>query len=408
MLKKAIGIISLNGIGQSFYGLSLIFIPNFISFENYGIAICILTFVNFCSIIATLGYDNSILYEAVENLKQSCVVVAIIICMLSSFFLATVGFLLKNFLFKVEIANIKIFFILYFLIFFSSCFENVIKKIYIQKGLFFLFGKYIFFNYLLRTLFPFLLIFFFQDWRICVYGDCLSYFISNLYFFISIYKQINLKNLDVLFVIKKHVNYVIFYTPSLILSNVSNASIIQGLNLLFGPALVGQFSFILRILNSPTVLIGRTLGVFFQKALSVAKEQNFIRKTTRKYKLYLGLASCGTHVVFGATLFILNKLCFFNIDDKIKFWPVVPWVMLQFCIVSLSFVFLLHKIGMKYKLYHDLLLLFFLIIFFGINYFQSIEFYECIRNLSFLITLDYVFIYFLIDIYLHKAFPYDL
>ncbi|MFQ6723086.1 MAG: hypothetical protein ACLRFH_01630 [Opitutales bacterium] len=390
---------SLNGLGQVFYALSSLFIVRYLPLEEYGIAACILTFTNFCASIATGRYDIAILYEKNEEKWKACIVVSfIVVCLLSSIF-ACLGFLLQKILFKGVVFYKNFIVLVFFLILGGSSFDLIIRKIYIYKGQFNALSYVLFVNYLLRSLLPFLLLFLWQDWKVCVVGEMLGVNISCAFFWVrqhnNIAKKLSLKNCFE--VLKAYKHYPKYQLPSTIIDNVAFASIVPNLNFLFGSDIAGQFALVYRILLMPLSFFGRIMSDIYQHALRISVQYKQLVKVFYKYTIVLLLIALGIYIPSGIVLFIFYKINFFkSICDCFYLWPIIFLAFFQFIISPLSVALLINKIGVFYKFSYDIIKLVCIATCFFFTYIYRFDHICCVKILSFTLITTYTFYYFLV------------
>ncbi len=400
-----IKLFSLNGLGQVFYALSSLFIVRYLSIEEYGIAVCILTFTNFCASIATGRYDITILYEKNEEKWKACITVSFIVaCLLSSIF-ACLGFCLQKILFKGVVFDNLFIFLMFFLILGSSLFDLIIRKIYIYKGQFNALSYVLFVNYLLRSLLPFLLLFLWQDWKVCVVGEMLGVNISCAFFWVrqhnNIAKKLSLKNCFE--VLKAYKHYPKYQLPSTIIDNVAFASIVPSLNFLFGSGVAGQFALVYRILLMPLSFFGRVISDIYQHALKIATQCKQLVKVFYKYTVILLLIALGIYIPSGIVLFIFYKINFFkSIYDYFYLWPIIFLAFFQFVISPLSAALLINKTGVRYKFIYDTINLVCIGTCFLFTYLCRFDHIYCIKMLSFILITTYTFYYFLVYCYVRN------
>lgn len=399
-----IKLFSLNGCGQILYGLSGLFIIRFISIENYGIVACIFTFTNFCASIATARYDISILYEKDEKTWEDCIVTNFIITFILSIIFTYFGCLFQKIIFKGIKFNSFLCFYLFFLIFGISCFELIIRKIYIRKGKFGELSIILFINYLLRTIFPFILLLLWQDWKVCIIGEftainsvCFYFYLTNR----SIIKNISWKNC--LKILKTYKHYPKYQLPSTVIDSITFASVVPTLNFLFGNSVTGQFSLVYRLLLMPLSLLGRIMSDIYQHRLILAIKCKNLLKTFHKYTIIFLTLSFSIYSSGAFLCFICYKMNFFtDISDYFYLWPIFLLVLFQFVVSPLSNALLVNKKGVRYKFIYDNINFLCVCICFSITYIYSLNCICYIKCLSFSLIITYLFYYFLIYHYVRN------
>ena len=403
MLTQFLQLFSLNGLGQVLYGVSGLVIIKFISIENYGIAACVLAFTNFCSSIATGRYDIPILYEKEENKRQACIKLCYILIPAISAVCSLGGFYLQKFLFKGLVVNLGILFVFFVLIASSSLFELVVRKIYIHKGKFRQLSYLLFTNYLLRSVLPFALLYFWKDWRCCIFGETIAVTISCGIFILKNFDPKMIK-LDVTIIrrtLRDYKHYPKYQLPSTILDNVSFATITPTLNFLFGSSIVGQFALVYRILLIPLSLLGKIIGDFYQHDVSIAIQHKNLLSSLAQYTKIFVLTS-----IFIYAVIFLSVLIFYKFWDSVKeffyLWPVLILALIQFIVSPLSGVLLANEDGVRYKMFYDFFNYILVLLIFCITFLFQFNHYICIKLLACVLVSAYIFYYFIIYYYVRN------
>ena len=406
MLTQFLQLFSLNGIGQVLYGISGLVIVRFISIENYGIAACILAFTSFCSLIATGRYDIPILYEKNENKRQQCVKLCYVLIPTISVVCSLCGFYLQKFLFKGLTVNFGILSVFFILINNSSLFELVIRKIYIHEGKFKQLSYLLFTNYLLRTGLPFVLLYFWKDWRCCILSETISVTISCSIF---ILKNSNLKTINfdlgiLIGTLREYKHYPKYQLPSTILDCVSFASIIPALNFLFGNTIAGQFALGYRVLLIPLSLLGKIIQDFYQHSISIAmRHRNLVKVLSQYTKIFILFS------VLIYSVILLSGLIFYKVGNGFNeffyLWPVLILALVQFIVSPLSGVLLANADGVRYKMFYDFFNYILVLLTFGITFLFQFDHCVCIKLLAYVLISTYL-IYYLLIYYYVRNFRY--
>lgn len=403
MLTQFLQLFSLNGIGQVLYGVSGLVIVKFISIENYGIVACVLAFTSFCSSIATGRYDIPILYEKGESKRQECIKLCYILIPTISVVCSLWGFCLQKFLFKGLVVNFGILLVFFILIVNSSLFELVIRKIYIHEGKFKQLSYLLFTNYLLRSGLPFVLLYFWKDWRCCILSETIAVTISCGIFMLN---NSNLKTIKfdlgmLMRTLREYNHYPKYQLPSTILDNVSFATITPSLNFLFGNTIAGQFALVYRILLIPLSLLGKIIGDFYQHSVSIAIQHKNLLRCLSQYTKVFALTS-----IFIYAIILLGGLIFYKIGNSFKeffyLWPMLILALVQFIVSPLSGVLLANADGVRYKMFYDSFNYIFILLTFGITFLFQFNHYICIKILACVLTGTYIFYYFLIYYYVRN------
>lgn len=403
MLTQFLRLFSLNGIGQVLYGVSGLVIVKFISIENYGIVACVLAFTNFCSLIVTGRYDIPILYEKNENKRQECVKLCYVLIPIISIACSFCGFCLQKILFKGLVVDFGILLVFFILIANSSLFELVIRKIYIHEGKFKQLSYLLFTNYLLRSGLPFVLLYFWEDWRCCILGETIAVTISCGIF---ILKNIELKTIKFDFGVimrtsRDYKHYPKYQLPSTILDSISFTSIIPALNFLFGNTIAGQFALVYRILLIPLSLLGRIIGDFYQHSVSIAiRHKNLIKILSQYAKIFVLFSV----FIYSIILLICLIICRFghNVGVYWYLWPIFILALVQFIVSPLSGVLLANANGVRYKMFYDFFNYIFVLLTFGVTFLFQLNHYVCIKLLAYILIGTYIFYYFLIYYYVRN------
>ena len=403
MLTQFFQLFSLNGIGQVLYGISGLVIVNFISIENYSIIACILAFTNFCSSIATGCYDIPILYAREESKRQECIKLCYVLIPVISVVCGLAGFCLQKFLFKGLVVNFGILLIFFILITNGSLFELVIKKIYIHEGKFKQLSYLLFTNYSLKTCLPFVLLYFWKDWRCCIFGETIAITISCGVF---ILKNIKLKTIKFDFdmirkILRDYQYYPKYQLPSTILNNVPVATIVPSLNFLFGNTIAGQFALVYRILLIPLSLLGKIIGDFYQHNMCVAIQHKNLLRSLSQYTKIFALTS-----IFIYAIILLGGLIFYKLGNSFKeffyLWPMLILALVQFIVSPLSGILSANADGVRYKMFYDFSYNILVLLIFGLTSCFQFNHYICIKLLACVLTSNYIFYYFLIYYYVRN------
>lgn len=159
--------------------------------------------------------------------------------------------------------------------------------------------------------------------------------------------------------------------------------------------------FIYRILLVPLSFLGRIIGDFYQHSVSIAIQCKKLFKTLLKYSKILFLCSIITYILVFLIAFIFYKLGI-KMEQYFYLWPIIPLALVQFMVNPLSSVLLINAKGIKYKIFYDFFIFFFILSVFFFSYWKNLNYYACIKLLTCVLALGYVFYYLLIFLYVRN------
>lgn len=378
MLKKFFQMLFLNSFGQVLYGISNIFIFKIIPTEQYGALACVMSFASFCSGFVTCGYDIPILYEKDESRQKYSIVMCLSVSLFVTCCLSMLCIPLKQIIFKNIALSPALFFFIFILILCWANFDFIIRKAYTRKGLFKTLSHMLFFNYILRTILPIILVLLNgRNWVYCLLGELIAFFVSDLIFYIknrNIFWGVKLHYL--LSLLKFYKGYFSYQLPSVIISNLNVVLIPLSCNFLFGARITGEFSFVYKILMLPLTFLDRVFGDFYQKELSDALRLRNVPKVFSKYsKVWL---TCSTFFIFIGLIigsFAYNQFIFIK-EAILRFnflSPLLFLVCMQILFCPLCRVMLISLVGINRFLKYNIIVFSWILLSFLLAFFQIVD-----------------------------------